>query len=219
MKINELSTNYVSKESISFEYDDDNKNITLSAGGRTFNVNARPFLKDGHVISAYFDDSNRVTLEFNQDAGLQPIRFYITDVLNDLKAGSGITLSGKGVGRTVSLDYSAVVKPTDLTSYAQKSELPTRVSELLNDAGYLTEHQSLAAYAKKTELPTKVSELVNDSNFLTAHQSLDGYATQYWVNNQGFLTEHQSLTAYAKKAEIPTKVSELVNDAGYLSAH
>ena len=32
-------------------------------------------------------------------------------------------------------------------------EVPTKVSELENDAGYLTEHQSLAEYAKKTDIP------------------------------------------------------------------
>ena len=32
-------------------------------------------------------------------------------------------------------------------------EVPTKVSELENDAGYLTEHQSLAEYAKKSEIP------------------------------------------------------------------
>ena len=32
-------------------------------------------------------------------------------------------------------------------------EVPTKVSELENDAGYLTEHQSLVEYAKKTDIP------------------------------------------------------------------
>ena len=32
-------------------------------------------------------------------------------------------------------------------------KVPTKVSELENDKGYLTEHQSLAEYAKKTEIP------------------------------------------------------------------
>ena len=32
-------------------------------------------------------------------------------------------------------------------------EVPTKVSELENDKGYLTEHQSLAEYAKKSEIP------------------------------------------------------------------
>lgn len=49
---------------------------------------------------------------------------------------------------------------TDLSDYYTKTEVdnliptvPTQVSELENDAGYLTEHQSLAAYALKTEIP------------------------------------------------------------------
>lgn len=33
--------------------------------------------------------------------------------------------------------------------------------------GYLTEHQSLAGYALKSEIPTEVSALTNDSGYLT----------------------------------------------------
>lgn len=43
----------------------------------------------------------------------------------------------------------------DLSEYAKKSEIPTKVSAFENDAGYLTQHQSLADYAKKTELPSE----------------------------------------------------------------
>ena len=48
------------------------------------------------------------------------------------------------------------VPKTDLTAYALKSELPkvpTKVSAFDNDAGYLTQHQSLSAYAKKDDIP------------------------------------------------------------------
>ena len=47
----------------------------------------------------------------------------------------------------------------DLSNYALKSDIPTipavptKVSDLENDANYLTEHQSLADYAKKTDIP------------------------------------------------------------------
>lgn len=37
--------------------------------------------------------------------------------------------------------------------------------------------------AKKSEVPTKVSELTNDSGYLTEHQSLEGLATESYVNN------------------------------------
>ena len=38
--------------------------------------------------------------------------------------------------------------------------------------------------AEKGELPTKVSDLTNDAGYLTEHQSLAGLATQSWVNTQ-----------------------------------
>lgn len=41
----------------------------------------------------------------------------------------------------------------DLSEYAKKSEIPTKVSAFENDAGYLTQHQDLSDYALKTELP------------------------------------------------------------------
>ena len=59
-------------------------------------------------------------------------------------------------------------------TYAKKTDIPvvpTNVSEFINDAGYLTEHQSLAAYALKSELPTvpkKVSDFENDADYVTA---------------------------------------------------
>lgn len=56
---------------------------------------------------------------------------------------------------------------TDLSKYALKTDIPTKVSKFENDAGYLTEHQSLSLYALKSELPTKVSTLENDSNYTT----------------------------------------------------
>ena len=43
----------------------------------------------------------------------------------------------------------------DLSEYAKKSEIPTKVSAFENDAGYLTQHQDLSDYALKTELPTE----------------------------------------------------------------
>lgn len=71
-----------------------------------------------------------------------------------------------------SIDLSAYAKKTDIPSlngYALKTEIPTKVSKLENDSGYLTQHQDLSAYALKTEIPTV--------------PSLDGYATTEYVDN------------------------------------
>lgn len=57
-------------------------------------------------------------------------------------------------------------------------------------------------------VPAKVSELENDAKYITAKDVPtlpDGtIATQEWVEGQNFLTEHQPLTDYAKKSEVPS---------------
>lgn len=56
--------------------------------------------------------------------------------------------------------------------------VPTKVSAFENDIGYLTQHQSLANYALKSELPKNVSDLTNDAKYITASgapvQSVNG---------------------------------------------
>lgn len=113
---------------------------------------------------------------------------------------------------------------------------PTKVSEFANDAGYLTEHQSLASYLTKTDAANTYQPR---GNYLTSHQSLDGYVNDISVTGTGnavtsitksgktvtvtkganFLTSHQDLSAYAKTSQIPTKVSQLANDSGFLTSH
>ena len=46
--------------------------------------------------------------------------------------------------------------------------------EWVEAKGYLTAHQDLSTYAKKTEIPTKTSQLTNNSGYLTAHQDISG---------------------------------------------
>ena len=98
--------------------------------------------------------------------------------------------------------------------------IPTRTSQLTNDSGYLTEHQSLENYytkeqtdssinAVKTAIPTKTSQLNNDSGYLTEHQSLDDYYTKSQVDS----------SINAVKNAIPVNVSQLNNDSGYLTEH
>lgn len=59
-----------------------------------------------------------------------------------------------------------------LTTYAKKTDIPTvptKVSQLTNDSGYVT-NGTLTSYARKTDIPsvpTKVSQLTNDSEYIT----------------------------------------------------
>ena len=106
--------------------------------------------------------------------------------------------------------------------------VPTKVSELENDAGYITgyvetdpvfsatsgqfELKSEAfngdynSLTNKPVIPTKVSELNNDA----------GYITGYVETDPVYKAEKPTL---ALKSEIPTKVSELQNDSGYITGY
>ena len=80
-------------------------------------------------------------------------------------------------------------------------------------------------YALTSAIPTKVSDLTNDSGFLTTHQSLDGYVNEVQpdgtqsgngianitkegkvlkVTKATFLTEHQSLAEYVNSVDKAT---------------
>ena len=126
------------------------------------------------------------------------------------------------------------------------NNIPTKVSELENDEGYLVQNdvsafiteEALEPYAKSEDIPTKVSELQNDSSYITKDEldsSLASYAktediptkvsdldndSGYLVANDvsTFITE-EALEPYAKTEDIPTKVSDLDNDSGYLVAN
>ena len=99
------------------------------------------------------------------------------------EAVSAVDVSEQLQNYATKTELEEAVKGVDvsdqLKEYALKSEIPTKVTDLDNDAGYLTEHQDLSMYAQKNEIPvipTNVSEFVNDAGYLTVHQSLEAYA-------------------------------------------
>lgn len=51
-------------------------------------------------------------------------------------------------------------------------------------------------------IPSNVSEFTNDAGYLTQHQSLSGYATETWVGNQGFLTSHQDISGKVDSSDL-----------------
>lgn len=109
-----------------------------------------------------------------------------------------------------------------------KALIPINVSQLNNDVGYLTEHQSLEDYVLKNSLPdfnsfalkTDIKDFVTNSTFLEyktfisnnyfSKTDITGYATQDWVNAQGFLKDFTIPDNYATK--------EWVLDKGYISS-
>ena len=76
------------------------------------------------------------------------------------------------------------------------------ISELNNDAGYITA-------ADIPAIPSKVSDLTNDSGFITS-TDLPTKVSDL-TNDEGYITSEDLPT-------VPTKVSDLINDAGYAVA-
>ena len=133
----------------------------------------------------------------------------------------------------------------DLTDQPTIPVVPTNVSAFTNDAGYLTEHQSLSNYYTKSEtysksevdalivtppsVPTKTSDLINDSGFITINDvpSIPS-KTSDLTNDSGFITSSSLPTktsdltndsGFITSSDIPTNVSSFTNDAGYLTQH
>ena len=126
---------------------------------------------------------------------------------------------------------------TDLTSYAKKTDLPTKTSELTNDSGYLTEHQDISGKADKSYVNTELAKKsdkththsYNDLSDKPAIPSIDGLATKKELTDSlakksdkththdQYLTEHQDISGKANKSDIPTKTSQLTNDSGFIT--
>lgn len=121
-----------------------------------------------------------------------------------------------------------------LDNYALKSALDNYVTtSSLNQKNFATQTWvNNQGFAIGT-IPTKVSQLTNDSGFLTTHQSLDGYVNEVQpdgtsgngianitkegkvlkVTKATFLTEHQSLDGYVNNIN----VTEVTNGNGIAS--
>ena len=106
-------------------------------------------------------------------------------------------------------------------------KVPTKVSELTNDAGYLTTHQDITG---KQDVITDLETIRSGAALgATALQSIpEEYITETELSSKGYLTD-QSLNGYATEEyvvdaiekidipTVPTKVSEFENDAKYLT--
>ena len=67
--------------------------------------------------------------------------------------------------------YPTTLPASDVSAWAKASTKPTYTAS------------EIGALPSTTVVPTKTSQLTNDSGFLTSHQSLSGYATETYVDN------------------------------------
>ena len=198
-----------------------------SGGGMTPEQEEK--LNNAVQISDYnADKAAQTTIDEAQTAEINKLRGDIEgkqDIIQDLNA----IREGANLGKTALQAETDPIWTAEKVNYYTKSEVntsletkankteiptvPTNVSAFTNDAGYLTEHQSLNNYYTKTEsdgiyatqvvvneeIAARISDIRDVKATLeskankTEIPSLNGYATEQWVGQQGYLTEHQQL--------------------------
>lgn len=100
---------------------------------------------------------------------------------SDLTNDSDFITSYTETDPVFSNSVASSITQSDITNWNNKSDF----SGSYND---LTDQPTIPT------VPTNVSAFTNDAGYLTEHQSLSGYATEQWVENQGYLTQHQDIS-------------------------
>lgn len=102
-------------------------------------------------------------------------------------------------------DCHSFEEPYYMAKYAQKTDLPTKTSQLTNDSGFLTEHQSLENYTTKDYVSNvlasyaKTEDIPDVSGFIT--EIPDEYVTDSELDAKGYMTEQSVADKYMTKAE------------------
>lgn len=195
----------------------------------------------------YNDLTNKPTnvSDFTNDAG------YVTQTNIDEsisgKADTTAVTASLAALDEKKLDASAYT-PTDLSNYYTKDEtsgateiataldgkadiedIPTNVSELVNDEGYVTQTNIDAAVSGKadtsavtasiTAISEKIDTVSGDVSTHTANTDIHVTASdkQNWNNKSDFSGSYNDLTDKPTIPVVPTNVSDFVNDAGYVT--
>lgn len=143
-----------------------------------------------------------------------------------------VSLSGGEV------DLSGYATKDELNKKADKSAIPTKVSQLTNDKGYLTSHQDISGKADKSYVDTELAKKSNTSHthsyndltdkptipstttLATKTELTNGLATKadkVHTHDQ-YLTEHQDISNLATKTELNSKANTNHTHSQYLTS-
>lgn len=105
----------------------------------------------------------------------------------DIKEKRHITIVGKGGGgQAESVDWNDIENKPEFATVATSGD-----------------YDDLANKPTIPTVPTNVSAFTNDAGYLTQHQSLAGYATENWVQQQGYSTFSGDYDDLTNKPTIP----------------
>ena len=152
---------------------------------------------------------------------------YVQTKIAEVATGGTVDLSNYATKTelTTELNKKANLSHTHNAEDINGLNIPTKLSELQNDSGFISEVPS--EYINETELNNALANKANTSDI----PSLEGYATETYVTNKiaeaslsggevdlsGLATKDE-LATKADKTAIPTKTSQLTNDSGFIKS-
>jgi len=118
-----------------------------------------------------------------------------------------------------------------------KLAIPTNVSELNNDSGYITTEtdptvpawakeatkpsytaEEVGALSSTTSIPSKTSELTNDSGFITGYTETDPTVPSWAKESSKPTYTANEVGALPNDTFIPENTSDLINDSGFITS-
>lgn len=190
-----------------------------------------PFLKINKLTQEQYDAAKAAGKINENELYMTPdSSIIVTDIVDDLTTNS----TDKPLSAAQGVKLKALIDGITV---------PTKVSELQNDAGYLTEHQDLTPYAKTADLTahtgnstvhvtaeerTKWNQAVTDvgnlSEEIADHENdttkhITSAERTKWNKKSDFSGSYNDLTDKPTIPTVPSNVSAFTNDAGYLTQH
>ena len=132
--------------------------------------------------------------------------YYTKSEVNEVVANVKVDLTGYATEDYVQEQIDAI-PDVDLSDYALKTDIPANISTFTNDAGYLTEHQSLDGFATETYVQEEIAK-VDVSDQLTDYAKSKDVYTKSEVDD-AISNVEVDLSGYYTKAEVDTKASAL----------
>ena len=161
-------------------------------------IPATDFIKDGMLDNATYDEeTHKITLTFNTDAGKQPIELNLSDLVDTYEAGNGLELTGK----VFSVKKSAEADSEGFLKVGTDGIKVSGVQDAINTA---------AAKASN-----KIAEKSTGRVTVTAKVEADGHTT--YTIDENDIAQATNLTGEidrAKAAELKTNQGVGLNDDG-----